>query len=85
MMYVVHVEHNGLRASSDPMEAGTALKVAKAWQSHGDRGVRIVEASRGGESPSDLSWNVREFTVFVRGVSAPRSRVPETAANAASR
>jgi hypothetical protein len=47
MMYVVHVEQNALRASSDPMEAATALKVAKAWQSHGDRGVRILEAPAG--------------------------------------
>ncbi len=84
-MYVVHVEHNGLRASSDPMEAVTALKVAKAWQSHGDRGVRIVEAPAGGQSPSDRSWTVREFTVFVRGPGAPRARVVEAAGNTASR
>jgi hypothetical protein len=63
MMYVVHVEQNALRASSDPMEAATALKVAKAWQSHGDRGVRILEAPprRGDDSPSGRSWSVREF------------------------
>ena len=85
MMYVVHVEQNALRASSDPMEAATALKVAKAWQSHGDRGVRILEAPRGDDSPSDRSWTVREFTVFVRGPGTLRSRAPETAGNAASR
>jgi hypothetical protein len=83
MMYVVHVEQNGLRASSDPMEAVTALKVAKAWQSHGDRGVRIVEAPRGSEAPLDRSWNVREFMAFVRGAGSGRSRASEGARNAA--
>jgi hypothetical protein len=85
MMYVVHVEQNALRARSDPMEAATALKVAKAWQSHGDRGVRIAEAPRGSDSSPDRSWNVREFMAFVRGPGTSRSRVPETAGNAAGR
>lgn len=84
MLYVVQVEQNGLRASSDPMGGVTALKVAKAWQSHGDRGVRIVEAHGESKAASDRSWTVREFTVFMRGPSA-RSRVAEGASNAASR
>ncbi len=80
MQYVVHVEQNGLRASSDPMEGVTALKVAKAWQSHGDRGVRIVEV---GPGASDRSWTVREFMAFVRGPTASRGRILDGARNAA--
>ncbi len=80
MKYVVHVEQNGLRASSDPMEGVTALKVAKAWQSHGDRGVRIVEA---GPGASDRSWTLREFIVFIRGPAATRGRSLDGAPNAA--
>lgn len=80
-MYVVQVEQNALRATSDPMEAPTALKVAKAWQSHGDRGVRIVEARDGKETPA--SWNVREFIAFIRGPTASARRVVETAGNTA--
>ncbi len=84
-MYVVQVEQNALRASSDPMEATIALKVARAWQSHGDRDLRIVESPRGSEGPSARSWTVREFMAFVRGGARSRSRVPEAAGNAASR
>jgi hypothetical protein len=87
MMYVVQVEQNALRASSDPLEAATALKVAKAWQSHGDRGVRIVEveSAKGKLCPSDRSWSVREFITVVRGATAARARAPESAGNTAGR
>jgi hypothetical protein len=90
MMYVVHVEQNALRARSDPMEAATALKVAKAWQSHGDRAVRIIEAptagAEDGEAGAGLSgrsWSISEFIAFVRGPVAARSRAGETARNTA--
>ena len=72
-MYVVQVDQNTLRARSDPMPAITALKVAKAWQSHGDRGVRIVEA---GTDASDRSWTIRDFIAFSKQTPAQKLRIP---------
>jgi hypothetical protein len=83
MMYVVRVEQKALRANSDPMEASTALKVAKAWQSHGDRGVRIVATGDG--ASSDQSWSISEFIAFLRGAAPSRPREDETVRNAAAR
>lgn len=74
MMYVVQVDHNSLRARSDPLPAAIALKVAKAWQSHGDRGVQIVET---GDDAADVrSWTIRDFIAFIKqnGVHGQRGR-----------
>jgi hypothetical protein len=79
MMYVVQVDQNALRARSDPLPAATALKVAKAWQSHGDRGVQIMEA--GPETPDRRAWTIRDFIAFTRE-SSGRKRLPRLAADA---
>jgi hypothetical protein len=72
MMYVVQVDHNALRARSDPMPAATALKVAKAWQSHGDRGVQIVES--GVDASIQRSWSIRDFIAFTKETTAEKQR-----------
>ena len=72
MMYLVQVDQDSLRARSDPLSAATALKVAKAWQSHGDRGVQIVQAGASGER----SWMIRDFIVFIKDASAQGLRGP---------
>lgn len=72
MMYVVQVDQNSLRARSDPMPAATALKVAKAWQSHGDRGVQIIELAA--ETSEQRSWTIRDFIVFTKESSAKKPR-----------
>lgn len=72
MLYVVQVDHKSLRARSDPMPAATALKVAKAWQSHGDRGVQIVES--GIEGPDQRAWSIRDFIAFMKETTAGKHR-----------
>jgi hypothetical protein len=81
MLYVVQVVHKTLRARSDPLAATTALKVAKAWQSHGDRGVQIIEAGEGpGSDPASArSWSIRDFIAFLKNPAA--SRFATAAAN----
>ena len=74
MLYVVQVDENSLRARSDLMPAPIALKVAKAWQSHGDRGVQIVEADT--VSTDQRSWSIRDFIAFTRPSTSQRSRPP---------
>ena len=76
MLYVVQVDHKSLRARSDPMPAATALKVAKAWQSHGDRGVQIVEM--GPETEDQRSWTIRDFILFSRQSASQKLRDTRT-------
>lgn len=72
MLYVVQVDQKSLRARSDPMPAAIALKVAKAWQSHGDRGVQIVEAVSNGLEPR--FWTIRDFIAFSKQSSSRKLR-----------
>lgn len=72
MMYVVQVDQKSLRATSDPLPPATALRVAKAWQSHGDRGVRIVEGD--GDAADQRSWSIRDFMAFAKRSNARETR-----------
>ncbi|HEX8471346.1 MAG TPA: hypothetical protein VF633_09555 [Brevundimonas sp.] len=75
MMYVVQVDDKSLRARSDPMPAMIALKVARAWQSHGDRGVQIIKADV--DATGQRSWTVRDFIAFTREGSTRRARASQ--------
>lgn len=77
MLYVVQVDHKSLRARSDPMPAAIALKVARAWQSHGDRGVQIVET--GDDVQDQRSWTIRDFIAFTKQTASQRLRGQRTA------
>lgn len=54
-MFIIHVTDDTFRAVSDPLPAETAMKVAKAWHSHGDKAITIKSAD--GASV----WSLSEF------------------------